>query len=1147
MNNWIKFVIFTLILTLFGLHGCTDNPAGSPVVPENSPEIQKSVSDANQPHMCGGLFLLNINTIDETVKVVPLRSGDWHFNVTGILNTTMGVTAVPVPSESDPPNGLFVMDVSLTHPFATKPQFTGFDVKGVLMTPGSVIVGDLTFAGLDDIQLENADGYTRWWNPNEFTTPGMLGYVEGNLAIGNPLNLTAHVNPYKYFADILDYNDNVSSAANENIFNPQGRGVFTAGYSNTRRYKIRFPMDPGPQVLFGYAVDVSWALPDPNPPVDIPLDFPFEANQPEVFLVSHKIPVNTLYYDSIAAVGGGDLALDIVCTDWQGMAAGNIADQIYSVNVIVPGLMQFWVPADFRTDSGSSASYSVDLSRFLTPTEPGPVQVIIKVRSTDGSTYIQTGAAAPDETLAAWQIINIDVLDAICEDDDNDYFPDAISINYGQTRTGQVCSPDDEFDYYTFDVDLYNQPYGELRLSCDDSSTVLEISDENYLMLEYTSVVDGTAVLDLNELDLLPGTYYIRIGSCGLSQVAVYALTLDAEQVNSIPVPTDVTPNQLFCKPSKLYRSHSHVFMTGEYGLWIYSMSDPSNPEFVRFDHIDVGDDAEMWNYRLWNIVPQDDGYSDINMIDLTDNVNPVMHNELLNLLSPLGDLTLDSQHLYVGRPNLPGVGATVYDIHTDMLNPTEVTTINFAAQTEFLDIIRPTQSSRSLLTATDNQIYSWDIDDVGAITNNGLYNFSGGGGFTDIDTNNYNIFLTTYDSGGPQGSFYILEKLMGSGFNELGSVTVPGNSNSMTRWSPYAYVGDGNAGFTIIDVDEYATPLVDSTTPTSSPCGDVIANGDIICASLEDAGMAVIDAGNSENPSVIGELDLLNSPWVAALDGDTLYAADRSGWNRDIVAVDVSDPLNASIIDKFPWGDYYRCMDAQDGLVAVADTHNCLLLDASAPSNLTQYSTISMTIGQDVLRLYGDVLYTGGTAWQVKIWDISNPSAPVPQSPVSTGGGVHEIKIIRNYMYVATDEGVSIFNVLYTPLEPDFVTTYTTSSPALDIDVQGRYLYVLQNDRLLVVGIDNPSVPHYIGGTNVGSINTLDTLAVEGQHAYVQAPNSAVHILDVWPPESPGYHNAVYSEWFAGAPNYPHELIVEDGILYGLNMYTGMRIYDLY
>jgi hypothetical protein len=54
----------------------------------------------------------------------------------------------------------------------------------------------------------------------------MFGYTQGNLT-GTPSSLlTATVNPFKLFADILGPNDSLAFVSDEPLDNPEGRAVF---------------------------------------------------------------------------------------------------------------------------------------------------------------------------------------------------------------------------------------------------------------------------------------------------------------------------------------------------------------------------------------------------------------------------------------------------------------------------------------------------------------------------------------------------------------------------------------------------------------------------------------------------------------------------------------------------------------------------------------------------------------------------------------------------------------------------------------------------------------------------------------------------------------------------------------------------------
>jgi len=94
--------------------------------------------------------------------------------------------------------------VAITHPLNTA-EFDGYDVMGVLIGDGSGALayngGAYAKSGTDQYLL-NPDGYTRWFNPTEFTSPGVFGYTPGALATPG-YTATATINPYKLYADGL--------------------------------------------------------------------------------------------------------------------------------------------------------------------------------------------------------------------------------------------------------------------------------------------------------------------------------------------------------------------------------------------------------------------------------------------------------------------------------------------------------------------------------------------------------------------------------------------------------------------------------------------------------------------------------------------------------------------------------------------------------------------------------------------------------------------------------------------------------------------------------------------------------------------------------------------------------------------------------
>ena len=282
--------------------GCSGS--GSAVMPEADGAGLRGPAAPCTSHSIWGLWEFTADPAGGTLDVVPLRSGSMHVNVLVLLEP-------PVALHLQISNLFFDdmvchVDVTLVHPFPGLSQYIGFDVCGVLISKGTLSGfqdPDLVMAGEGDTRLLNADGYTRWWNPVEFSIPGqpIFRYKDGLLGNKNSsAHFDATLNGYKAFAEGLEKNDDVGELG------ATSRAFFLDGTSNTRHYTI----DLAGGLIFNYAVDAGWEFPHGNPPYGID-DYSPEANKPEAWAVSITELENTLYNDGVNSGGSLGLLIDV--------------------------------------------------------------------------------------------------------------------------------------------------------------------------------------------------------------------------------------------------------------------------------------------------------------------------------------------------------------------------------------------------------------------------------------------------------------------------------------------------------------------------------------------------------------------------------------------------------------------------------------------------------------------------------------------------------------------------------------------------------------------------------------------------------------------------------------------------------------------
>ncbi len=323
MNRW-TVLLAAMLMVLVVAMGCSGS-GDSPVAPSADQGLTTGSSHAgqSQTHLWG-YYDVYIDIENQTVEAVLNREVMFAANVVQFLNgNPMGMQFNIIETPIGPDYVDVKINVGLTHPLPGMPQYNGYDVRGIFIGDGSQTLDYGTgcraaAAGFDQWMFsDNADGYTRWWNPGEFTVAGVLGYTPGDFATrGYTGNAT--INPYKYFADNLGAEDDVW----EFINTTSGRGVFSSGRTNTRYYHLRFPNTKG--VSYNYAIVANWAG-------EAPGDHP--ANADEAVALSVYVEPDIYYVDE--SDFGGDLILDINVPNWP---EGPQPTGIYVESDIIGGL-----------------------------------------------------------------------------------------------------------------------------------------------------------------------------------------------------------------------------------------------------------------------------------------------------------------------------------------------------------------------------------------------------------------------------------------------------------------------------------------------------------------------------------------------------------------------------------------------------------------------------------------------------------------------------------------------------------------------------------------------------------------------------------------------------------------------------------------
>lgn len=373
-------IILALLSIALAFIGCSGG--ANSVTPDNtfSGCLQQAEETSNR--VLWGYYLMYLNEDHTSLTVLPSRGTTWHLNALGIIEqyNPKAVTILNTYTHSD---GTITASVSMKHPMENMPKYTAFDIRGIMMLPAKYYFPmtkvKLPGLKLGEAALLNADGYTRRWNPSEFSSAvSPFNYFDGKLIPeGMGILANATVNPYRCF------------------FTNPNRRYFESGKEDVRHYHVSFP--PGKQV-FGYAVDASWGEPTSNigsdgQPTKIPQSFQLTANSIEPYNITLSSTQSELVC-SIGIYASGSMNLTIKVEDWNKGAYVPFDKVKIEAPDLFDGIKNPW------TGSGNDYSYAYQI--VLPNTKqvfPGKYPVLFSMEVPDvDNTFV------PGFPLTAYQV-----------------------------------------------------------------------------------------------------------------------------------------------------------------------------------------------------------------------------------------------------------------------------------------------------------------------------------------------------------------------------------------------------------------------------------------------------------------------------------------------------------------------------------------------------------------------------------------------------------------------------------------------------------------------------------------------------------------------------------------------------------------------
>lgn len=362
MNRWTVLFVATII-SLFVAIGCSGNGGGSPVAPAAGPDVTSGPNlttgqaDSKTFTSMLGYYVCTIDAETQTLEVREDRTAMYIVNLIPFLNQmsspqyglTFGFVEI---DETDPDVLKANVEFQWHHPFPLIEQYKLYDFMGAIVTNGD---SSINYDGLwvnnygTDTYMTNADCYTRWMNPTEFTTELIFGWAPGGI---QNLEGNAMLNPAKCYGQGLGPEDDLWDWLTGGSV---GDGYFESGMG--RMMNLEFP-SPEDGLVFGYLALACWEEQYEGPYT------PYHRDEP----IACKLEVTeSLWYDGAAS--GGNLNADISLWSWE---------ELPSVVKVESTVLAGSVDATGPTPGGANVSvWHVDVaSAPFTGTEGHEVWVI---------------------------------------------------------------------------------------------------------------------------------------------------------------------------------------------------------------------------------------------------------------------------------------------------------------------------------------------------------------------------------------------------------------------------------------------------------------------------------------------------------------------------------------------------------------------------------------------------------------------------------------------------------------------------------------------------------------------------------------------------------------------------------------------------
>ncbi len=310
----------------------------------------------------------------------------------------------------------------------------------------------------------------------------------------------------------------------------------------------------------------------------------------------------------------------------------------------------------------------------------------------------------------------------------------------------------------------------------------------------------------------------------------------------------------------------------------------------------------------------------------------------------------------------------------------------------------------------------------------------------------------------GGNGSLFVVNVTTPSAPDVIGSNDVLCFAYDVVVRDSYAYIAAGADGLLTVDISDPAIPVIVATNRMGYTVYWLDISGDYLYAA--DNGVSVFSLSDPAAPSFLNRVSY-NSSQIRDLrvHSNFVYCADfdRLSTNR-LRILDISNPASPRHVFGTNISDIAKGIDVRGNYAYLAaGTNGLLIFDIITKTNAVLRASYARATDPNAgaVSVSGDYAYVLDNKDVLQIINISNLD-DLRCTVLDLGAiGAERLRVQEPYVYIAFNNWGSGQNGLWVvdvsdPDNPVAVTNYPTSGFGHGVDIQGGYVYLADDPKLL-------------------------------------------------------------------------------------------------